>query len=158
MRDNVAVASQVAWTTGSLISPPATAPSVVAVMRGNRKVDTRPELLLRTELHGRGLRYRKNYQIRVSERSVCPDLVFTRQRVAVFVDGCFWHRCPDHGVTPRANSAYWRAKLDRNVVRDLVQTQELQSAGWNVVRVWEHESAFEAADRVLAALNGSTRS
>ncbi|MEA2201766.1 MAG: mismatch endonuclease, patch repair protein [Solirubrobacteraceae bacterium] len=81
------------------------------------------------------------------------DLVFSRERVAVFVDGCFWHRCADHGTRPRTNSVYWQAKLDRNVERDRRNDADLSAAGWTVVRVWEHESVSPAADRVARVLD-----
>lgn len=121
-------------------------------MRGNRKRDTRPELRLRSELHRRGLRFRKDYPVSLGTRSVRADVAFTRQKVVVFVDGCFWHCCPDHGTAPRSNAGYWRSKLDRNVARDLIQTEQLQAAGWLVMRVWEHEPPSQAADRVLTSL------
>jgi DNA mismatch endonuclease (patch repair protein) len=81
-----------------------------------------------------------------------PDVVFSKARVAVFVDGCFWHRCPQHLTDPRTNSTYWAAKLDRNVARDRRNDAALEAAGWHVIRVWEHESPSGAADRVEAAL------
>jgi len=85
---------------------------------------------------------------------VRPDIVFTRRRVAVFVDGCFWHRCPEHGTSPRSNSDYWRAKLDRNVARDRRVDATLGRAGWRSLRVWEHEEEGDAALRVADALAG----
>jgi DNA mismatch endonuclease, patch repair protein len=94
-----------------------------AVMRANRKTDTSPELRLRSELWRQGLRFRKHYRISVPGLAVVADLVFVRARVAVFVDGCFWHRCPAHGSSPRANSTYWKAKLERNHARDLAVTK-----------------------------------
>jgi DNA mismatch endonuclease (patch repair protein) len=81
-----------------------------------------------------------------------PDIIFSKARVAVFVDGCFWHQCPHHKTDPRTNSGYWSAKLDRNVARDRRNDAALEAAGWLVVRVWEHELPIEAADRVEAAL------
>ena len=78
--------------------------------------------------------------------------MFARAQVVVFVDGCFWHRCPEHGTTPRTNSEYWKAKLDRNVARDRMNDGALQNAGWTVVRVWEHEGVQLAADRIEAAI------
>jgi DNA mismatch endonuclease (patch repair protein) len=120
-------------------------------MQGNRGVDTKPEVALRSSLHRLGLRFWKNK--RPSREVRCrADIVFPRARVAVFVDGCFWHRCPTHGVSPSANSDYWRAKLDRNVARDRRNDRELAAAGWRVVRVWEHDVPDEAAARVLGAL------
>jgi DNA mismatch endonuclease (patch repair protein) len=83
---------------------------------------------------------------------VRPDIVFTRSRVAVFVDGCFWHRCPVHATDPRANAAFWERKFERNVERDGADNAALVAAGWSVVRVWEHEEPEVAAERVVALL------
>jgi DNA mismatch endonuclease, patch repair protein len=118
-------------------------------MQGNRGRDTKPETALRSSLHARGLRFRKNTR---PDRAVkCrADIVFARARLAVFVDGCFWHRCPQHGVSPRTNDQYWSAKLDRNVARDRANDQALGKAGWHVLRVWEHEDAAKAADQIEA--------
>ena len=132
-------------------APPPSSLSARAVMRGNRARDTSPELGLRRELHRRGLRYRVHARP-LTSAPVRADIVFARARLAVFVDGCFWHRCPDHGTSPRVNSAYWRAKLDRNVERDRESDRLLAEAGWTALRVWEHEQVEEAADRVVAAL------
>jgi DNA mismatch endonuclease (patch repair protein) len=84
------------------------------------------------------------------------DVVFARARVAVFVDGCFWHRCPQHGTRPRTHSDYWQAKLDRNVARDRRNDDALTDAGWAVVRIWEHEDADAAADRVQTIVDRAT--
>ncbi len=81
-----------------------------------------------------------------------PDVVFTRARVAVFVDGCFWHRCPEHGTSPKTNGGWWRRKLDANVERDRATDATLEAAGWTVIRIWEHEDAVAAADRVEAVV------
>jgi len=119
-------------------------------MVGNRGADTKPERALRSALHGGGLRFFKNR--RPEPEIACrADIVFPTARLAVFVDGCFWHRCPIHGVSPRANSEYWRAKLDRNVARDLRNDSALSAAGWEVVRVWEHEDLEQSA-RSIATL------
>jgi len=121
-------------------------------MQGNIASGTGPELALRSELHRRGYRFRKHRQ--VSPELRCrADLVFPAARVAVFVDGCFWHRCPEHGVSPQTHSAYWRAKLDRNVARDRRNDTALAALGWTVVRTWEHEDPVQAADRVAEALS-----
>lgn len=79
-----------------------------------------------------------------------PDIVFTRTRVAVFVDGCFWHRCPEHESFPKTNADWWRKKLDANVTRDRTTDAALTEAGWTVIRIWEHEDLATAADRVEA--------
>lgn len=120
-------------------------------MRANCGADTKPEVLLRSELHRRGLRFRKGEKP-VSSIRCRADIVFVTARVAVFVDGCFWHRCPTHGTSPRSNSSYWTAKLDNNVARDRRNDQALLAAGWTVVRVWEHEPVGDAADLVERAV------
>lgn len=122
------------------------------VGRGNRRSGTKPEQALRAALHRRGLRFRKDLPIRCGNVRVKPDIVFTRARIAVFVDGCFWHCCPDHGVTPKRNASYWVPKLQRNVERDRRADAALQSEGWVVIRVWEHEEISAAAEAVAAAV------
>ena len=125
-------------------------------MQSNR-VDTAPERLLRSELHRRGLRFRKNRRLHLFGRYVRPDIIFPRLAVAVFVDGCFWHRCPVHSSWPRANAAFWEEKFQRNVARDRLDDAVLTEAGWKVIRVWEHEDPAEAATRIVDQL-GSIRS
>jgi DNA mismatch endonuclease, patch repair protein len=125
-------------------------------MRGNRGEDTRPEVLLRSALHRRGLRFGKN-RAPVPGIRCRPDIVFPAARLAVFVDGCFWHRCPDHGISPRTNSAYWTAKLDRNVSRDRRNDRDLRAAGWAVIRVWEHEDASAVADWIERAVDARSK-
>lgn len=128
-------------------APPASSEGVRRVMQGNHGEDTGPERALRSALHRLGLRFFKNR--RPTQDVRCrADVVFPGARVAVFVDGCFWHRCPMHGVSPSTNSNYWQAKLDRNVARDRANDQTLRNAGWEVLRVWEHEEPEEAAKRV----------
>jgi DNA mismatch endonuclease (patch repair protein) len=128
-------------------------------MRGNRRRDTKPEKALRVALFSLGLRYRVDHPIRLSEqsRAIRPDIVFTRARLAVFVDGCFWHGCPDHGNRPRRNSRYWDAKLARNRDRDQRYDDLLESGGWKVIRFWEHENPQEAAQTVLLVLTSRRR-
>ncbi|MFA4964371.1 MAG: very short patch repair endonuclease [Thermoleophilia bacterium] len=121
-------------------------------MRGNRKTGSRPEVSLRRELHRRGLRYRKNPSVRTGVGLVRPDLVFLGPKVAVFVDGCFWHSCPTHGTTPGMNRDYWEPKLRRNRERDRRVTEALIAEGWTVVRVWEHEPLALAASAVETAV------
>jgi len=108
--------------------------------------DTGPEVALRRELHGRGMRFRKEYRALPGR----PDVAFTRARLAVFVDGCFWHRCPEHATLPKNNAGWWVEKLEANVARDRRQEQELVDKGWTVVRVWEHEPVEVASDRIQA--------
>jgi DNA mismatch endonuclease (patch repair protein) len=125
-----------------------------ANMRANRRTDTKPELALRRALHGRGYRYRKDYRLDLANGArVRPDIAFTARRVAVFVDGCFWHVCPEHGTSPAANTWYWEPKLRRNVQRDRAADEALTAAGWEVVRVWEHESLEAAVTAVIDALD-----
>jgi DNA mismatch endonuclease, patch repair protein len=122
-------------------------------MRGNHGRDTSPEAAVRSVLHGRGRRFRKRHTIRLGGRRwTQPDAVFTRARVVLFVDGCFWHRCPEHGTDPRANASYWGPKLDRNVARDRDTDARLAALGWTVVRAWEHEDPVDVADRVDTAM------
>ena len=126
--------------------------AVTRVMRGNRRSDTRLEVRVRSELHRRGLRFRKQLRVTAADVRVRADVAFPRQRLAVFLDGCFWHRCPEHGNSPRANSDYWVTKLDRNVERDQRVLEALDAAGWSVLRIWEHVPASMAADQVQVAL------
>jgi DNA mismatch endonuclease (patch repair protein) len=117
-----------------------------ARLQRQRRAATKPELALRRELHRRGLRFRVNHPGLPGR----PDIALTRARVAVFVDGCFWHRCPIHGTQPRNNRAWWQEKLDRNVARDRAKDVALTGLGLTVLHVWEHEAPDAAADRVEA--------
>jgi DNA mismatch endonuclease, patch repair protein len=124
-----------------------------ANMRAIRRTDTKPELALRRALHRLGYRYRKDYRLDLDGgRRVRPDIAFTGRKVAVFVDGCFWHGCPEHGSKPRANEWYWGPKLLANAERDRVNDAALQLAGWRVIRLWEHLSLDEALAAVVTAL------
>jgi DNA mismatch endonuclease (patch repair protein) len=130
-----------------------------ANMRANRRTDTKPELALRHALHRLGYRYRKDYRLDLDGgRRVRPDVAFTARKIAVFVDGCFWHACPEHGSKPRANEWYWGPKLVRNVERDRINDAALILAGWTVVRLWEHVPLDEAISTVVTALAASTAS
>lgn len=122
------MSSRVSW---------ASSPAARNVMRGNRSRDTKPELALRRALHASGLRFRVGIRPEPGLRRTA-DIVFTRQRIAVFVDGCFWHGCPKHFVAPRANHGYWGPKIDANRERDRDTTRRLEGAGWTVIRIWEH--------------------
>ncbi len=103
---------------------------------------------MRSELHRLGLRFRKHVPVHGAGRTTRADICFPRQRLAVFVDGCFWHGCPDHGTAPRKNTGYWGPKLATNRQRDRAVDAALSGAGWQVIRVWEHESPAEAARRI----------
>lgn len=127
-------------------------------MQANRRRDTSPELALRRVLHREGLRYRCDFRIDLPGAvRARPDVVFTRLKVAVFVDGCFWHGCPVHGGRPSTNAEYWSAKLARNLDRDRLQTSALQDAGWTVIRIWEHENIDNGRDRVVSALQRAAK-
>jgi DNA mismatch endonuclease (patch repair protein) len=116
-------------------------------MQRQARRDTVPELALRRAVWKRGLRYRVDISpIRGTRRRA--DLVFTRAKVAVYVDGCFWHSCPLHATTPKANRTWWIEKLEANAARDRDTDRRLSEAGWSVVRVWEHEDAEHSAERV----------
>lgn len=140
--------------TSSSYRPAPTSAATTASMRSNRPTGTRPEVTLRSMLHRAGRRFRKDLLIRLPGVAVRADIVFPRAKVAVFVDGCFWHCCPEHGSRPRANADYWNPKLDRNVERDRRADAALKVAGWTVVRIWEHVPPMEAAGLVSAALDG----
>ncbi len=103
-----------------------------------RGKDTKPELVLRRALWGAGLRYRTNHKLFGK-----PDIVFVRRRVVVFVDGCFWHGCPEHYRPPKTSGEFWQAKVAKNKLRDKEVTRRLQSEGWRVLRFWEHEACRE---------------
>lgn len=118
------------------------------MMAGNRSRDTGPERKLRSAVHRMGLRFRVNQLILVSDHRVRPDLVFGPSRVAVFVDGCFWHRCPQHGNSPVKNVDYWEPKLDKNVKRDEANRDALEADGWVVMRFWEHEDPERSAQMI----------
>ena len=125
-------------------------------MQATRRRDTRAELDLRSRLHRMGLRYRVDQPILKGLRRRA-DVVFRRERVAVFVDGCFWHACPQHATWPKANSRWWRRKIEANVSRDRNTDERLSKAGWRVLRIWEHESPDTAAVRVRRALSSRRR-
>jgi DNA mismatch endonuclease (patch repair protein) len=121
-------------------------------MRAIRRTDTKPEIALRSALHRAGYRFRKDLRFDAGGIKVRPDIVFTRQRVAVFVDGCFWHVCPDHGRQPTTNTSYWGPKLERNQERDRMATAALRSDGWIVIRIWEHIDLPAAVATVVGHL------
>jgi DNA mismatch endonuclease (patch repair protein) len=113
--------------------------------------DTAPELALRRALHARGLRFRTHFPVPgLSRRTI--DVAFTRPRLAVFVDGCFWHGCAAHRSIPAANNDWWAAKLAANAARDADTEQHLLQHDWTVIRIWEHEPLPEALERILMAI------
>ncbi len=121
-------------------------------MRANRGRDTRPELALRSEVHRLGLRYRVNTRPLPEVRRTA-DLVFSRARVAVFLDGCFWHGCPDHHTVAATNAGFWAEKVTTTRRRDRDTDRRLAEAGWEALRVWEHEDPQLAARRVAALVD-----
>lgn len=120
--------------------------------KANRRVDTKPELLVRSALHARGLRFRKDLLLRCGGVRVRPDVVFTRAQVAVFVDGCFWHSCPIHQQVPKRNRDYWVPKFAKNAERDRRVDAALMEDGWHVIRIWEHVDVAEGADLIEAVV------
>lgn len=158
-RDNLAEGWELVRAAGLVTDPPkeagswASTPAVRESMKGNRGRDTTPELRLRSSLHARGLRYR------VSTRAIpgvrrTVDVVFPRVKVAVFVDGCFWHGCPEHYRPANTNSEFWRDKIEGNRRRDADTDRILAESGWAVVRVWEHQDPESAADQVASVVSG----
>jgi len=126
-------------------------------MRAIRRTGTKPEVALRSALHRAGLRFRKDFRLDLGDVKTRPDVVFPRAKVAIFVDGCFWHACPRHSKPPSVNSAYWGPKLRRNVERDSQNVTALTAAGWIVVRVWEHEPVPDAAERIKLLVGAVTQ-
>lgn len=124
-----------------------------AVMRGNRRRDTKPEMAVRRLVHAAGLRYRVDYPPLPGVRRRA-DLVFTRARLAVFIDGCYWHGCPEHGTASKTNALYWSEKIQRNRDRDVDTNRRLHDAGWEVLRIWEHEDPKVAAEAVTRIVRG----
>jgi DNA mismatch endonuclease, patch repair protein len=122
-------------------------------MRANRKRDTGPELALRSALHRIGLRYRVAARPPVLKGRIGrADALFTASRIAVYLDGCWWHACPEHFRPAKTNAAYWGPKIERNRARDSAVDAALAAAGWVSIRVWEHEDPSIAARRVAAAV------
>lgn len=132
--------------------PLSTSPGRSRNMAAIRRTNTKPEVRLRQALHASGLRFRKDMALKVGDVRARPDVVFTKKKVAVFVDGCFWHCCPEHGRLPTRNTTYWLPKLQRNVDRDARQNQALRESGWTVLRVWEHVPLSDATALVCAAV------
>jgi DNA mismatch endonuclease, patch repair protein len=132
-------------------APRASSPDALARMVRQRRRDTRPELAIRRLLHAQGLRYRVDAPLPGMRRRA--DLVFGSARVAVFVDGCFWHGCPEHGTQPKRNAAWWATKIAANAERDRDTDRRLAADGWTAMRVWEHECPEVAAARITEAIS-----
>ena len=120
-------------------------------MQGNRARDTKPEVAVRRLVHAAGLRYRVDFRP-LTSLNRRADMVFVRLKIAVFIDGCFWHGCPEHHTVSRSNEAYWSEKVRRNRERDRHTDQVLETEDWTVLRAWEHEPAEEVAARVIGAV------
>lgn len=135
------------WTGDGISPGHVTDPATSLRMSRQARRDTAPELCLRRLLFARGLRYRVDAPLPGMPRRRA-DVLFTRRRVAVFIDGCFWHSCPVHGTVPRSNRDWWVAKLDKNTARDRDTDTYLSANGWMVLRFWEHEDMELAADVV----------
>ncbi|MEO9781619.1 MAG: very short patch repair endonuclease [Sedimentitalea sp.] len=135
--------------SGGVVKP--SSPEASARLARVRQKDTAAELKLRRTLHARGLRYRLHVPLLEKPRRVA-DIVFRRRKLAIFVDGCFWHGCPEHGTSSKSNADFWQDKIETNKKRDLDTNQRLTEAGWRVLRVWEHEDVEDAADRIMEAL------
>ena len=142
-------------STRARLRPRATSNTVARRMASTRQRDTPGEMALRRLLHSRGFRY-------LVDRVVIPglrrraDILFPSARVAVFVDGCFWHSCPLHGSLPKTNPTWWRKKLAANKLRDDDTNRVLEEAGWIALRFWEHEDPVRAADVVIRAIETRT--
>lgn len=132
-------------TPGRRANP--SSPEASRWMRSVRQKGTAIEIALRRVLHARGLRYRVQMPILVKPRRVA-DIAFPGRRVAVFVDGCFWHGCQEHGTWPKQNAEFWRNKILSNQARDADTDSRLRACGWHVLRVWAHQDPEEAADRI----------
>lgn len=121
-------------------------------MQSNRGRDTKPELAVRRLVHASGKRYRVSTRPLPDIRRTA-DIVFGPTKVAVFIDGCYWHGCPTHGQRPKTNAEFWNAKIDGNINRDRETDRVLTEAGWVVLRFWEHEVPAECAARIIEVVD-----
>jgi DNA mismatch endonuclease (patch repair protein) len=136
----------------------ASTPAIRRVMQGNKSRDTKPEIAVRSAVHALGMRYRVSARpLRDLRRTA--DLVFRHARVAVFVDGCFWHGCPQHHAPPKTNSGYWAMKVQGNRNRDRDTNQRLREEHWTVLRFWSHEEPLSVATQIATVVRrkSSTR-
>ena len=130
-----------------LRSPPASSEAVKSSMKGNKGKDTKPEILLRSALHRLGKRFRKHYK----KVPGSPDIAFVSSKLAVFVDGCFWHGCPKCYKEPKTNTEFWRKKVEKNHDRAITVNKDLKGLGWAVERVWEHD-VIKHNNKVIAKI------
>lgn len=136
-------------------NPPASSDAALIRMKAAKPRNTAPEIAVRNILEGMGLSFEVDSYLREGLRRRA-DIAFRSNKVAIFVDGCFWHGCPVHGTWPKANSEFWRLKIEKNKERDRDTDRRLTEAGWNVVRIWEHEDPDDAASRIVSLLSKST--
>lgn len=120
-------------------------------MQANKGRDTKPEIAVRSLLHAAGHRYRVNRRP-LPELRRTADIVFGPTKIAVFIDGCYWHGCPEHGQRPKTNAAFWAQKIDGNMLRDRETDKLLAEAGWLVLRFWEHEKPASCVERISEAV------
>jgi DNA mismatch endonuclease (patch repair protein) len=131
--------------------PGSTSVSQSAANKAVKRADTKPEIFIRAILHQQGYRFRKDLFLRLDDggRGVRPDIVFVKKKLAVFIDGCFWHSCPLHGRIPTTNIGYWVPKLRGNAERDKITNDRLRKAGWKVIRFWEHTQPERVAASII---------
>lgn len=130
------------------MKPKPSSPAASKRLQVTRQNDTSAEAAIRAQLRRLGVRFRVNTYADISVKTK-PDIILRDHKVAVFVDGCFWHGCPKHATWPRANRQWWRAKIEGNIRRDLRNRARLRRVGWAVLRAWEHENAETAVKRIL---------
>lgn len=132
--------------------PVASSAAALRRMQSAKPRDTAPEIAIRSALHRLGLRYSVDAKP-IEQLNRRADILFRSLKIAVFVDGCFWHGCPIHGTQAKANAEFWAAKINRNRERDAQTTDYLEQADWEVIRIWEHEDPILASQRILAAVD-----
>ena len=132
---------------GSSRRPKASSPDALRRMKQQKRRDTKPEISVRSALHRRGLRFRVDRKVIPALRRKA-DIVFGPAKVAVYIDGCFWHGCPEHGTWPKANAEWWRNKIETNKLRDRDTNRRLEDAGWCVLRFWAHEDPLRVAEQI----------
>jgi DNA mismatch endonuclease (patch repair protein) len=127
--------------------PPPSSAAALRRMQAAKPKDTVPEKAIRSAIHRRGLRYRVDAKP-LKELNRRADIIFRSIKVAVFIDGCFWHGCPIHGTQAKANAEFWRVKIRQNRERDADTNKRLEEAGWKVIRIWEHEDPEDASEKI----------
>lgn len=143
------MANESSKETRRIRNPSPSSEAALRRMQAAKPRDTAPEKALRSALHSKGLRFRID-QKPIKELNRKADIVFRSVKVAVFVDGCFWHGCPIHGTQAKTNAEFWKNKIEQNQVRDLDTNEQLKKAGWRVVRVWEHEDPERVSPKIYS--------